>query len=164
MFATPIEAMTYGLRVSKALIHRMVDDLKPHEFEFQPCPGANCIAWVLGHLTATDRRSLTWLGTTDLPAVPEGFVERFTVTRTTAGEQKGYGDPKELIRLFDAHRDQLVAVLAAVDPAKLLEPPSFQSPLFADRGEGMLFMGLHTAMHVGQISITRRSLGYPPVA
>jgi hypothetical protein len=164
MFASPVDAIAYGLRASKVLIHRMVDDLKPGEFDYQPCPGANCIAWVIGHLTATDRRSLTWLGVADLPAVPDGFVERFTVTRTKAGEQTGFGDPKDVIRLFDEHRDRLIQVLPTADPAKLLEPPTFPSPLFSDRGEGLLFMGLHTAMHVGQMSITRRALGYPPVA
>ena len=146
------------------MTHRFVDDLKPAEFEFQPCDGANCAAWVLGHLTLTDRRSLAWLGVTDLPALPDGFEQRFVVTRTKAGEQKGFGDPKELVRLFDEHRVRLIAAVQAADPAKFDDPPPFQTPMFADKGEGMLFMGLHTAMHMGQLSVIRRMLGYRPVA
>lgn len=164
MFKTPTEAIAYSLSVSKKMAHRFLDDLKPAEFEVQPCPGANCVAWILGHLTMTDRRSLTWLGVTDLPPLPVGFEERFKTTRTTAGEQKGYGEPAELVRLFDDHRDRLIAALATADPAKFTEPPTFQTPMFADRGEGYLFMGLHTAMHLGQISAIRRTLGYPPAA
>lgn len=164
MFQTPNEAMAYALRVSKAMAHRFIDDLKPSEFEFQPCDGANCAAWVLGHLTLTDRRSLSWLGVSGLPAVPEGFERRFTVTRTMAEKQQGYGDPRELVRLFDEHRDKLVEALLAADPAKFHEPPTFQTPMFADKGEGYLFMGLHTAMHMGQLSVIRRMLGYPPAA
>lgn len=164
MFASVPEAMAFALKKSHLMMHRMIDDLKPHEFEHQPFPGVNCVAWILGHLTLTDRRHLTWLGVTDLPPVPDGFDERFKVTRTTAVEQKGYGDPKELVALFDAHRRKLIDCLPTVDPARFLEPPSFQTPMFADRGEGTLFMGLHVAMHTGQISVIRRSLGYPPVA
>jgi hypothetical protein len=164
MFASVPEAMAFALTKSQFMIHRMIDDLKPHEFEHQPFPGVNCIAWVVGHLTLTDRRQLTWLGVPDLPPVPDGFEERFKVTRTTAVEQKGFGDPKELVALFDAHRRKLIDCLPTVDPAKFFEPPSFQTPMFADRGEGTLFMGLHTAMHSGQISLIRRSLGYPPVS
>ena len=166
MLATPNEAIAYALRASKALVHRFVDDLKPAEFEHQPLPGANCAAWVLGHLTLTDRRSLAWLGATDLPALPDGFEQQFTITRTKAGEQRGLGDPKELVRLFDEHRQRLIAAVRAADPSKFSDPPPFQMPMFAfaDKGEGMLFMGLHTAMHIGQLSVIRRMLGYPPVA
>ncbi len=163
MFKTPTDAIVYSLAASKKLIHRFLNDLKPDEFEYQPCAGANCAAWIIGHLTLTDRRSLTWLGVTDLPLLPEGFEERFKATRTPAGEQKGYGEPAELVRLFDVHRDKLTALLATADPAKFTEPPFSPNPLFADRGEGLLFMGLHTSMHVGQMTVIRRMLGYPPV-
>jgi hypothetical protein len=164
MFSSPKDAIAYALRTSKALFHRYLDDLKPHEFDHQPCPGGNSAAWVVGHLIRTDRRSLTWLGVADLPTVPDGFEERFAPTRAAAAGQGGYGDPKELMALFDAHRDRLIAAVLAADEAVLREPPSIQSPLFADKGEGLLFMGLHTAMHLGQVSIIRRSLGYPPIA
>jgi hypothetical protein len=164
MFASVPEAMVFALKKSHLMMHRFVDDLKPHEFEHQPVPGVNCVAWILGHLTLTDRRHLTWLGVTDLPPLPAGFEERFKTTRTTATEQKGFGDPNELVALFDAHRQQLIDCLPTVDPARFLEPPSFQTPMFADRGEGTLFMGLHVSMHAGQISVIRRSLGYPPVS
>ena len=164
MFTTPNEAMAYALCVSKVMLHRFVDDLKPSEFEFQPCDGANTAAWVLGHLTLVDRRSLAWLGVTDLPPLPDGYEQRFPTTRAKAGAQSGYGDPAELVRLFDAHRDRLIEAVLAADPARFAEPPAFQTPMFADKGEGMLFMGLHTAMHTGQLSVIRRMLGYPPVA
>ncbi len=163
MFANAKEAIAYGLRVSKFLFHRYLDDLKPDQFEHQPVEGANSIAWIVGHLTLTDRRTLIGLGATDLPALPAGFEERFSATRTKAGAQRGYGDPRELVALFDAHRDRLIATVLAADDAKLREPPGFQNPVFADRGEGALFMGLHTSMHLGQITIIRRSLGYPPI-
>jgi hypothetical protein len=163
MFATPKDTIAYSLRTSKALFHRYLDDLKPQEFEHRPCQGGNSAAWIVGHLVRTDRRSLGWLGVTEVPAAPDGFEERFAPTRTAAAGQGGYGDPKELMALFDAHRDRLIAAVLAADDAKLREPPSFQSPLFADKGEATLFMALHTAMHLGQITIIRRSLGYPPI-
>jgi uncharacterized damage-inducible protein DinB len=164
MFSSPKDAIAYALRTSKALFHRYLDDLKPQEFEHQPCPGGNSAAWIVGHLIRTDRRSLGWLGATDLPAVPDGFEERFTPSRASATQQKGYGDSRELVALFDAHRDRLIEAVLAADESKLREPPAMQSPLFTDRGEALLFMALHTAMHLGQVSTIRRSLGYPPIS
>jgi len=164
MFTSPAEAIVYAMKTSKLIVHRFIDDLKPAEFEYQPTPGGNCAAWILGHLTLTDRRSLVWLGATDLPTLPPGYEEMFQRTGQKAGDQKGYGDPKVLVNLFDAHRDQLAEVLKTVDPAKFLEQPAMQSPMFSYKGEAYLFMALHTAVHMGHVSAIRRALGYPPVS
>ena len=67
MFTTPNGAIAYSLKASTMLFHRYVDDLKPTDFEHQPGPGVNCVAWIIGHLTLTDRQSLVGLGVTDLP-------------------------------------------------------------------------------------------------
>ena len=163
MFATPLDTIVYNLEKSQALFHRYLDDLKPAEFEHQPCPGANCAAWVVGHLALVDRRRLTALGA-ELPPLPVGFEERFAATRAAAGTQGGYGDPKELVALFDRHRDKLIAAVRTADPAKLAAAVPTPHPMFADAGEATAFMGLHTAMHLGQITVIRRMLGYPPVS
>ena len=164
MFATPVDVIVFALKKAQFLIHRFVDDLKPHEFEHQPCDGANCAAWVLGHLALTDRRQLAWLGATDLPPLPDGFEQRFQTTRTKAESQRGYGDPKELTALFDAHRDALIAFLPTVSAEKLAEPAPVARPMFATCGEAALFMALHVSMHAGQLSLIRRTLGYPPLS
>ena len=163
MFSTPNEAIAYSLTASAKLFHRYVDDLKPSDFEHQPSPGVNCAAWIIGHLTLTDLRSLIGLGVTDLPSLPEGFEAKFATTKASANTQFGFGDPIELVKLFDAHRAKLIVTILAAELSKLQEPPAVTSPLFSSRGEAALFMGLHTSMHLGQITIIRRSLGYPPI-
>lgn len=163
MFTMPNGAIAYSLKVSTMLFHRYVDDLKPSDFEHQPSPGVNCAAWIIGHLTLTDRRSVVGLGVTELPSLPAEFEAKFATTKASANTQSGFGDPIELVKLFDAHRAKLIATVLVADLTKLQEPPVVPSPLFNSRGEAALFMGLHTAMHLGQITIIRRSLGYPPI-
>jgi len=114
-------------------------------------------------LALTDRRILGWLGATALPPLPDGFEARFKPTRVKAEAQSGFGDPTELIALFDAHRDALLAQVPAVPAAKMAEPAPVVNPMFATVGEATLFMALHVSMHVGQLTIIRRSLGYPPL-
>lgn len=164
MFATPVDATLFALRKSQAMTHRFVDDLKPHEFEHQPCDGANCAAWILGHLAMTDRRMIGWLGATELPPLPDGFEARFKTTQTTAGSQSGFGDPAGLVAQFDAHRDTLIAFVPTVPAAKMAEPTPVVRPMFATVGEAALFMALHASLHAGQLTLIRRSLGYPPVS
>jgi hypothetical protein len=163
MFATPQEAIAFSLRSSKAMLHRFLDDFKPEEFQHRPCLGANNAAWIVGHLTSIDRTQLERIGVDPLPALPEGFKERFVTTRAAAtGTPADFGPPVELVRLFDAHRDLLIDNVHRIPVSDLQVPAT--APLFNDRGESLLFLGLHTAMHMGQLSVIRRSLGRPPLA
>lgn len=165
MFATPQEAIALGLRSSQAMFHRFLDDLRPEEFQHRTCLGTNNAAWIVGHLTSVDRTQLERLGVPDLPSLPEGFKERFATTRAAAtGTQADFGPPAELIRLFDLHRNLLIANVHRIPAAELAAPPQSPSPFYTDRGESLLFLGLHTAMHLGQLTIIRRSLGRPPLA
>jgi uncharacterized damage-inducible protein DinB len=165
MFNTPQEAIAYSLKCSKVMFHRFIDDLKPEEFNHRPCLGANSAAWIVGHLTSVDRSQLERLGVKPLPEVPTGFSDRFATTRAAAtGTLADFGPAHELVRLFDTHRDLLIEQLQKTSVESLQAAAPISTPLFADRGESLLFMGLHTTMHLGQLSTIRRSLGHPPVA
>lgn len=163
MFTTAQQAITYSLQTSKKMLHRFVDDMKPEEFLHRPCLGANCAAWILGHLALTDRRQLTSLGVTDLPPIPDNFEKNFSPTRSAAGTSADFGDPLELVKHFDTHRDLLISKVQQTDAETLATAPFTNTPMFADKGEALLFMGLHVSMHMGQLSTIRRSLGRPPV-
>lgn len=165
MFANSQEAIAYSLRSSKLMFHRYLDDLTPEEFQHRPCLGANNASWIVGHLTCVDRGQLEKLGAKWLPELPAGFQERFATTRAAAtGTSADFGQPVDLLRHFDEHRNLLIETVGQLPADVLNSQPPFDSPLFADRGESLLFVGLHTAMHLGQLSIIRRSLGRPPMA
>lgn len=164
MFHTPNEAVAQALRASTALFHRYVDDLKPAEWHAQPVAGVNTVAWIVGHLTVVEHRRATALGATDLPALPDGFADRYTATRKAAEAQAGLDPAETLTGLFLAVRDRLTAAVLAAPAAKLAEPLPTPHPLFADQAEAALFMALHTSLHLGQITVVRRALGYPPVS
>jgi uncharacterized damage-inducible protein DinB len=163
MPAADAATLVHILKTSSVFLHRMVDNLKPEEFDKQPCSGANTTAWVLGHLILTDRRILGMLGAT-LPTLPEGFEAQFTVTGKAADEQRHYGDPVQLLAEFDRHRQLLIDTVAASTPEKLGAPLEKPHALFATPGEAVALMALHVMLHAGQVSTTRRILGYAPVA
>jgi len=68
-----------------------------------------------------------------------------------------------LMPLFDEHRNRLVAAVKAAPPGLLDKPLDKPHPLFSTVGEVATFLALHGAMHAGQITIIRRSLGRPPL-
>ena len=160
------DMIVYSLEVSRKLFDRYFGDLKPADFDHHAAPGTNSAAWVAGHLVLTDRMALAALGVTDLPPLPDGFDAQFPVTRVAAPpEQAHVTSGPELIELFHATRARLIAAAAAAPPGVLgaAAKTSAPVPVFQTVGEMVAFMGVHTALHLGQVTIIRRSLGYPPV-
>ena len=160
---TPNDVIAGGYRMTKALLHRMVDDLTPEEFRHQPAAGANSAAWVMGHLAVTLRRTAARLGATDLPEVPDDVAARFTATRHPAADQAGLGDVARLMKVFDTCIDKVIEAVKAVSAEALAGPSASPVPLATNFAEGLLFGSLHVAVHTGQLSTIRRSLGKPPV-
>ncbi len=164
MFTKPQEAIAYSLRTSQKLFHRYLDDLQPEEFQHRPCLGANNALWIIGHLISVDRTQLERLGVTELPKLPEGFTERFATTKAAStGTSADLGNPTDLMKHFDEHRDLLIKTVEKAPTEILQQDMPTPSPLFADRGESLLFISMHTAMHLGQLTTIRRSLGRPPI-
>ncbi|HYH63409.1 MAG TPA: DinB family protein [Urbifossiella sp.] len=156
------DAIAAGYRMAGQLIHRMTHDLTPDEFRHQPVPGSNSAAWVVGHLAVTLWRTADRLGAADLAPLPPGLLDTFTQTGKPAGDQSAVGDTAELLALFDACLAKVIEVIPAIPAAKLTEPATRPGPA-TTYGEGVLFGALHIAMHTGQLSLVRRSLGKPPV-
>lgn len=164
--STANDAIVYNLEVSRKLFDRFLGDLKPADFDHHVAPGTNSAAWVAGHLVLTDRRALGALGVTDLPPLPEGFEAQFPVTRVAAPTEQAHATAgPELVAMFREGRARLIAAAAAAPPDVLDSPAKVSAPipLFQTVGEMVAFMGVHTALHLGQVTVIRRGLGYPPV-
>jgi DinB superfamily len=161
---TANDMLVHTLTTSQGMLNRYCDDLKPEEYLHRPCAGGNCAAWLIGHLILTERKLLERMGVTaDLPALPDGFEKRFS-RDPEAPKASDFGDVTILLPLFNKHR-QLLIEAARRAPAELLDKRLEQPhPFFATVGEIVNVLGgPHVAMHGGQITIIRRSLGRPPI-
>ena len=141
----------------------MVDDLSVAEWLHQPVPGANCAAWIVGHLTLVTRGALLRNRIRDLPEFPADLKAKVTATSQIAGEQLGFGDTKELLALFDAHIEAYLNWVGSVTEESLAKEPGTQVPFSSTLAEAIQFGAMHIAMHTGQLTTIRRSLGKPPL-
>ena len=160
---TRTDAIVQVLTSNKALTHRYMGDLKPADYHHQPLPGVNSAAWILGHLILTERRVTGLLGGEPLP-LAAGFEDTFAVTGRPAGDQHDLPDGAKLLEQFYATRDRLLDAVKTCAESKLDEAVPKPSPVYTTVGDLAAFMAQHTAMHLGQVTIIRRSLGYPPVS
>ena len=160
---TPADIIAHSLTISKTLLVRYTEDLTPQEYLHRPAPKANCVAWLLGHLTLSDRRAMkVAFGGEDLPALPEGFEKQFS--RDEGCPQAGeFGDVTRLLPVFVLHRDLMITKVQTASPDELSRATEKPHPMFNTVGELLNFMAAHAAMHAGQITIVRRSLGKPPL-
>lgn len=159
---TTLENIVYQLEASRRMLHTFADDLTPAERLHRICPEGNCAAWIIGHLILTDRFLLSQLAA-DLPAIPGDFEARFE-NKASATGRADYGDTSSLLALMDRHRAMLIEAVKKIDLKKLNEPLEQPRPMFKTFGEFLTFLcGMHCAMHIGQITAIRRSLGRPPL-
>ncbi|MBA4063551.1 MAG: hypothetical protein C0501_07515 [Isosphaera sp.] len=164
---TPNDVIASACRMAQVLVRRMTADLSPAEFHHQPVPGTNSAAWVVGHLASVCRRVAIQFGATGLPEIPADLADRLKTTKQPAGAQDIPGDPAELLRLFDAAAEAAAAAVGRLTAEQLAGPSPYKLALTdaVTLADGLVaVIGLHTALHAGQLSTIRRSLGKPPVA
>ncbi|HEV2294587.1 MAG TPA: DinB family protein [Tepidisphaeraceae bacterium] len=158
---TPNDVLVHNLSATQLMVQRFTADLQPHEYLHRPTEKANCAAWTVGHLALSDRHVLMQLGA-ELPPLPDGFDQRFS--RAEGCPEAGdFGDVAGILPTFDEHRTRLIEAVKRATPEQLAKPLEKPHPMFKTLGELVSFMSAHTAMHVGQITIIRRSLGRPPL-
>jgi uncharacterized damage-inducible protein DinB len=160
---TPNEPIVYSLSFSRGAVRMFTEDLTPQEMLHRTAPTANCAAWLVGHLTLTDRGMLKRLGVTDLPPLPDADFEQRFSRDAGCPQADAFGDVSTLLATFEAHRDRLIALATSLTPAQLDQPLDKPHPRFKTVGELLAFMSLHTCIHAGQLTMIRRGLGRPPV-
>jgi hypothetical protein len=160
---TPNEVIASGYRMAQRMVHGFVDDLTADEFSHQPLSGANCAAWIVGHLALAARRTAERLGATDLPVLTEEFIGRYSQTKKPAVVQSDLGEKEELLALFDGFCLKLIEAVQKLPPEALTGPAPPTLRFTTNAGEALLFGSLHISMHCGQLSTIRRGLGKPPV-
>ena len=149
-----------GLRASGSAVERMAGDLSPGDMLHRPCKGANCAAWIIGHLTLAERRMMTTLGVadSDLPPLPDDFQSRFT-QKEDGPTREDYGDTTNLLDLLGSHFELFAKTVEEADVTVYERPISH--PMFDTIGKMVAFAPIHRGLHAGHLSTIRRSLGRP---
>lgn len=159
---TPGEASAYAVTAARKMLDLYMSDMSGADWLHRTSPTANCAAWTVGHLVLSARRAMTLLQVSDLPPLPEGFEKRFVRDEFAPGAGD-FGDTSILMPLFDQCHEMLADTLRRSGPEALNKPLTNPNPRFGTVGEFATFMALHAAMHAGQITLIRRSLGRPPI-
>lgn len=144
--------------------HKLAADVEDEKFAYQPYPGANPPAWIVGHLAVVTDYILMFLG--QPRQCPEDWAKKFGPGSTPSGNLADYPPRAELMAALERGHQKVDEAIQKVAPQMLGAPNPFE-PMreFAPTLGEMLshMMTTHPAFHMGQFSTWRRIQGKPGV-
>ncbi|NBO92154.1 MAG: DinB family protein [Planctomycetia bacterium] len=157
-----VTAIRTALHSSHHMLTWFVGDLSDADLLVRPTPGANHIAWQLGHLILAEGGIGAELPGVVYPALPAGFADQHGKDTAQAEPPIGFLSRTQYVDLFTAARNASLAALDKMTEADLDCPTQGKLAAFAPNlGALLLLISNHTLMHAGQFSVVRRKLGKP---
>jgi len=144
------------------ILSQYVSDLTDAELLMRPVPGANHIAWQLGHLISAEISLLSAFPGGSRIELPAGFAERHGKETAAVEPPKNFLSKAEYLSIFKKVREQTFAKLDALPEADLDKKNTGPIPQFCPTiGSLFLLVANHQMMHGGQFAVLRRKLGKP---
>jgi hypothetical protein len=159
-----IDAIRTALQSTGHLTTWFLGDLSDADLLVRSAPGANHIAWQLGHLITTERNLTSQQALANLryPELPAGFAEQHDRKTQMQDPPTGFAPKAVYADLFTRTRKATVGFLENLTDADLSKPTTGPMANFAPTlGALLLLTANHSMMHAGQFSVVRRKLGKP---
>jgi hypothetical protein len=161
---TAKDVIQYALQSTEGMMSMYLSDLSDADILVRPVPGANHVAWQIGHLVASERQLCDVIpgAAATYPELPAGYNERHSTKNNSDDNNKGYLTKAEYLDLFKKTRAATIAAASKLTDAELGTPTTGQMAQFAPSwGALFILVANHTLMHGGQVSVVRRKLSKP---
>ena len=156
------DAIRTALTSTQNILTWYLADLSDADLLVRPAPGANHIAWQLGHLISSELQLGKTTPGAAYPDLPPGFPEQHNKAAAAGDSPTGFRTKEEYLGLFKKVREATLANLAKISDADLDKPTPGDMAKFAPTlGALFLLQSNHTMMHAGQFTVVRRKLGKP---
>jgi uncharacterized damage-inducible protein DinB len=144
------------------LVETYLRDFSDAELLNRPVPGANHIAWQLGHLINSEQGLLKAIPGCTGVALPAGWAEQYT--KQTAAKDSGFLTKTEYLDHYQKSRANSVKNLEAFAEGDLEKATVGRMADFAPTLAHLwVLVANHPMMHIGQFVVMRRKLGKPVI-
>ncbi len=158
------EAIKAGIDMGDMITMSYIQDLTDEQMMQRPHPECNHLKWQIGHLIASENMMINGVAPGSMPALPEGFGERYSKETATSDDASAFDSKDELLRLYQEQRAGTLAALANCSDEDLNAPAPESMQSYAPTvGAAFSMQGSHWLMHAGQWAVVRRQLGKPPL-
>ena len=154
------DAIKLNINCANMICQGYLTDLTDADLLVRPVPGANHIAWQLGHLLVAEHGMMEEGFPGSMPPLPAGFAEKYT-NDTSKLDSAGAFHPKSVyLDLAEQQRAATLKTLDKLTDADLDKPaPEKYKEWLKSTGDMISMQGSHWMMHAGQWAIVRRKLG-----
>jgi len=157
----PLQVIRINIDTGDFICMGYIADLTDVELMKRPTPGCNHINWQLGHLIASEHEMIEGVCPSSMPALPDGFAEKYSRSATQNDNPASFCTKEELLAVYRAQRDGTLAALNKLSPEDLDRATGVDyAPTVASM---FLMQGSHWLMHAGQWAVVRRMVGRPPL-
>src|SRR5262245_57380015 len=117
------DAIRHTLKVNHDVLKGYLSDLSDADLLVRPVPGANHIAWQLGHrITAEAKYFLPLIPGAKAAELPAGFADQHGKTKAAAEPPTGFLTKAEYLGVFERVRQATFGALEQVPDADLDKP------------------------------------------
>lgn len=160
-----IEIATSALNSTKDLLTMYLADLDDEDLLVRPVPGANNIAWQLGHLIGAEIDLVaSQFAMVAYPELPEDFKGKHGKEAASSDDPSNFCSKKTYLELFTSVRAATIRLVEGLSENDLDKPTQGNMAGFAPKlGDYLLLVANHTLMHAGQFTVVRRKLNKPVI-
>jgi uncharacterized damage-inducible protein DinB len=149
---------------ARMVSNMLLADLSDADLLVRPAPGANHIAWQLGHLICSENQMVESIQPGSMPALPAGFAEKYTKETAESDDPGNFTSKDEYLRLYQQQREATLKLLDTIADADMQKPsPEPMRQIGPTMADMFSLVSDHEVMHGGQFSSVRRILGKPRV-
>lgn len=154
------DAIKNNIETADMVCGAYLEDLTDAEAMTRPHAGCNHVNWQIGHLIQSDNQMFNGCFPDALPALPEGFSEKYSKETATVDDPSKFIPKSELMDLYRNQRKAILEKVATLSGEDLAKPSPESMQSYAPNVLAALNMvGSHWMMHAGQFVVVRRQLG-----
>lgn len=158
-----LETGVASLRFSRRLALGLLDGIPEEKWFHAPVASGNHATWIAGHLAWEDDDILAHLLEGRGSKLPRVWHERFAQGSTPTANASDYPGHEEIREALGTFREELIGFFSA-SADRLGDPVPEKIHAFArDLAALMPALACHEMLHVGQLTVVRKSLQLPPV-
>lgn len=154
------EAVRKQCEIADFMLDSYLADVTSEELLHRPAPGANHVAWQLGHLITAETRLIEAAVPGSMPALPAGFAERHVKDTAGSDNAADFLPKEEYMKVAKSVRAGMLKVLDSLSDADFDKPVSGRLPPWIKKaGDCFITAAGHWVLHSGQWVVLRRHLG-----
>jgi len=145
----------------------LLDQTPVAEWFRQPPAGVSHIGWQIGHLACAEYRLALWRIRGEQPQdgdlISKAYRSLFGYESVPDPDPAKYPSPADIRAMFDRVHEQVLREVRTLDEDEMDQPVPHPHPVAQTKLRALLWCARHEMLHVGQIGLLRRQLGYPPL-